>query len=114
MSAAMPQQWITWSMHVPFSLLVLRYHLHQYGVKSTNKMSDVTRNPLALSRSKTNTTFFFFNYRTIPSYIYIQSLFLSTLAAAAIQFSLNHENLKSYSCLLASSPPSYSPPHFSL
>lgn len=44
--------------------------------------------------------------------MYIQSLFLSTSAAAAIQFSLNHENLKSYSCLLLPSPPSPLTPIF--
>lgn len=36
--------------------------------------------------------------------MYIQSLFLSA-SSAAIQFSLTHENLKSYSCLLLPSPP---------
>lgn len=79
-------------------------------------MSDVMRNPLVLSRSKSNTTFFLIIelFHHIYIYIYIQSLFLSALAAATIQFSLNHENLKSDSCLLASSPPSHAPPHFSL
>lgn len=36
--------------------------------------------------------------------MYIQSLFLSA-SSADIQFSLTHENLKSYSCLLLPSPP---------
>lgn len=104
----MPQLQITWSLHVPSSLSALKYHLCWYGVKSNNKMWDVMRNTLALLCWKSNTVCIL-NYKTIPSCI--QSLFLSTFAVAAIQFSLNHENLKSYSCLLLpSSLPS--PSHF--
>lgn len=108
----MPQQQITWSLHVPSSLSALRYHLCWYGVKSNNKMWDVMRNTLAILCWKSNTVCIL-NYKTIPSCIYSLSFSLLS-AAAAIQFSLNHENLKSYSCLLLPSPPSPHHPFFSL